>query len=93
MPASTSNVELSPEVIAQKVGAETVLLDMRTETYLGLNAIGSVIWANLESGLTVAEIENLLTTTYPELPQGRIRDDIQNLLKKLAEHKLIRILG
>ena len=37
-------VTRSPEVISQEVSGETVLLDLESESYYGLDAVGTRIW-------------------------------------------------
>ena len=37
-------VTLSPEVISQEVSGETVLLDLESENYFGLDEVGTRIW-------------------------------------------------
>ena len=37
-------ITLSPDVISQEVSGETVLLDLESENYFGLDAVGTRIW-------------------------------------------------
>ena len=37
-------IALSPQVISQEVAGETVLLDLESECYFGLDAVGTRIW-------------------------------------------------
>ena len=38
------------DVVARSMGDETVLLDLDSGTYFTLNAVGGVIWRQLEKG-------------------------------------------
>ena len=39
----TQTIEISSEVLTQEVGGETVILDLKTESYFGLNEVGTRI--------------------------------------------------
>ncbi|MBT6125779.1 MAG: PqqD family protein, partial [Halieaceae bacterium] len=42
-------VTLSPDVISQEVSGETVLLDLNSEHYFGLDEVGTRIWQLIDS--------------------------------------------
>ena len=46
---------ISPDVLAQEVGGETVLLDLKGEAYFGLNGVGTRVWQllNIDCGFEV----------------------------------------
>ena len=43
-------IEISEDVLFQEVGGETVLLDLASEQYFGLDAVGTRIWQLLGEG-------------------------------------------
>ena len=51
----TDRIGISPEVVAREVGEETMLLDLASGTYFGLDAVGGVVWQAIEDGATLAE--------------------------------------
>ena len=44
-------------VVSREVGEETVLLNLESGNYFGLNAMGARMWKGLTEGRTEAEIE------------------------------------
>jgi Coenzyme PQQ synthesis protein D (PqqD) len=44
----------SPEVMVRVVGEESVVLDMASGRYLGMNEVGTRVWQLLEGGATPA---------------------------------------
>ena len=40
----SSNIKISREVLSHAVSGETVLLDVPSESYFGLDEVGTVIW-------------------------------------------------
>jgi Coenzyme PQQ synthesis protein D (PqqD) len=75
--------------IISKVGNETVMMNMRTGKYIGLNAMGSEIWRLIEKDIPVGAIVAHLVISYdisPEDCQTQVLQYLQNLL----EEKLIK---
>jgi hypothetical protein len=44
------SIKISKEVLSQELAGETVLLDMASEGYFGLDAVGTRVWQLLQSG-------------------------------------------
>ena len=83
-------VTISPEVLFQEVSGEMVLLDLASESYFGLDAIGARIWGLLESGATVGETLDTLMQEY-EVERETLEADVGELLDRLLEARLIRV--
>jgi uncharacterized protein YicC (UPF0701 family) len=83
-------VTISPEVLFQEVSGEMVLLDLASESYFGLDAIGARIWGLLESGATVGETLDTLMQEY-EVERETLEADVGELLDRLLEAGLIRV--
>jgi len=82
-------VEIPPEVLFQEVGGETVLLDLESEQYFGLDAVGTRVWTLLNEGATPAAVVDTLLAEY-EVERATLEVDVAELLRKLAEAGLIR---
>jgi hypothetical protein len=76
-------------VRARRVGEETVLLDLGSESYFALNEVGAEIWAGLERGLAAGEILAELLVAF-EAEEERVRGDLESLLAELLAAGLIR---
>ena len=81
-------ITISPDVLFQEVSGELVLLDLSSESYFGLDAIGARIWGLLESGASVGNVLDTLMEEY-EVERGTLEADLGELLDKLAEAGLI----
>ena len=83
-------VTISPDVLFQEVSGEMVLLDLASESYFGLDAVGARIWALLESGASVGETLDTLLQEY-EVERTTLEADLAELLEKLAGAGLISL--
>lgn len=84
-------VTISPDVLFQEVSGEMVLLDLSSESYFGLDEIGARIWQLLHDGASVGEVLDTLLREY-EVERGTLEVDLDDLLGKLADAGLIRLL-
>jgi hypothetical protein len=83
-------IEIPDDVLFQEVGGETVLLDLQSEQYFGLDAVGTRIWQLLGEGAgTDAVVETLLQEF--EVERETLAADVSELLRQLAEAGLIRL--
>jgi hypothetical protein len=83
-------VTISPEVLFQEVSGETVLLDLSSENYFGLDEIGTRIWEMLNGGASVGEVVDALLEEY-DTDRKVLECDVAELLEKLAEAGLISL--
>ena len=89
MPVSFSaSVTALPDVMYRTVGDEAVLLNIKKETYFGLDPVGARMWAVLnESASIQAALESLLTEYDVSEPQ--LREDLEAFVEKLVEQGLV----
>ena len=85
----SQRIAISPDVLFQEVGGETVLLDLESEHYFGLDAVGTRIWGLLGEGVSVAAMVDTLLQEY-EVERATLEADVAELLSRLAEAGLIR---
>ena len=76
------------EVLFQEVGGETVLLDLDSERYFGLDAVGTRVWALINEGVAVGEVIDTLLQEY-EVDRATLESDVEALLESLREAGLI----
>ncbi len=81
---------ISPEVLFQEVSGETVLLDLASENYFGLDEVGTRIWGLLQSGSSIGETIDTLMEEY-EVERATLEKDVGELLEKLVEAGLIKL--
>jgi len=83
-------VAISDQVISQEVSGETVLLDLESECYFGLDAVGTRIWQLIRAGGELRTIYNTLLEEY-EVEESRLRADLEALLTEASERGLITL--
>jgi len=83
-------IAASANAVARKVGGETVLLDLESGTYFGLNAVGSFIWALIEKEpRSLASLAEAVAADFDVTRDEALRD-ITALAQSLAEHGLLK---
>lgn len=80
--------ELPPHVVARELDDETVLLDLESGTYFGLNAVGSRILQLLADGASLGGTRDTLVEEF-DAPSETIERDLATLVATLLEKKLI----
>jgi len=83
-------VVVAPDVMLRGVGGESVLLNLKTEFYFGADAVATQMWTALTSSETIQSAFDSLLAEY-EVGQNKLRHDLEELLNRLMEHKLIEI--
>ena len=84
------SISRSPDVISQEVSGETVLLDLQTENYFGLDEVGTRIWQLIKETDDLKAIFNTLLDEY-EVSEDRLQNDMGVLLGEISELGLIRL--
>ena len=83
-------IAVAPDVMFRTVGDESVLLHLKSETYLGLDSVGTRMWTLLtESGSFQTAYETLLAEY--EVDGQQLRRDLEDSVGKLVEHDLILV--
>jgi hypothetical protein len=83
-------VTFSPQVISQEVAGETVLLDLESECYFGLDAVGTRIWQLIGDGGELLTIYNTLLEEY-EVDEAQLLSDLEALITKASGQGLITL--
>ncbi|MFN3470188.1 MAG: PqqD family protein [Novosphingobium sp.] len=84
----TDAFTLSEDVVAREVGEETMLLDLASGTYFGLNPVGGRFWQLLEEGRSAAEARDCLLEEF-HVDAATLDADLGELLDQLAQRGLI----
>jgi hypothetical protein len=83
-----SIISISPDVMVRKVGEESVLLDLKTERYLGLDDVSARFWDLLTSGEPIQSAYDKLLEEFEVAPE-RLRNDLDAFLQELIQFGLI----
>lgn len=83
-------LKISPEVHSQEVGGETVLLDLNSESYFGLDEVGTRVWQLLQESEDMQSVFETILTEY-DVKEEQLRKDLKVLVEKLLEAGLVEI--
>jgi len=83
-------VAVSERVIAQEVLGETVILDLESECYFGLDAVGTRIWQLLRDSGELRTVYNTLLEEY-DVEAPRLRADLESLITDACARGLITL--
>jgi hypothetical protein len=75
-------------VMSRAVGSETVLLDLASGTYFGLDPVGTRVWQLLEQGKSIGEICDVIVSEF-DVTHDVIERDALALVRQLEEKQLI----
>lgn len=78
----------STEALSQAVAGETVVLDLRSEKYFGLNVVGTRVWDLLQETDDVQSIRDRLLDEF-DVPQRQLDHDLNELLERLLARGLV----
>src|SRR5215470_14819153 len=81
----------SESVVAAGLDDETVLLNVETGIYFGLDAIGTQIWKAIETGAREGEIVDRLLDEY-EVDPAQLRSDVIQFIDLLITKDLARVV-
>jgi len=84
------NITLSPEVISQEVSGETVLLDLESENYFGLDEVGTRIWQLIKETNDLQAIYQTLLAEY-DVSEERLQQDLDTLLGEISGLGLVTL--
>ncbi|MEN6313941.1 MAG: PqqD family peptide modification chaperone [Clostridiaceae bacterium] len=87
-----SKIVRSSDPIAEVVDDELVMADIDAGKYYGLNDIGTAIWQNLETKITVEDLCKRLCETY-EVTTEQCSAEVMIFLKDLETRGLISVEG
>jgi len=86
----TQTIDISSETLTQEVGGETVILDLKSETYFGLDEVGTRIWQLLVEQEDMQSITATMLNEY-DVEENQVEKDIQNLLTQLDEAGIVTL--
>jgi hypothetical protein len=81
-------VTIAAHIRARQIGDDTVILDLVTGTYFGLDAVGARIWQFLEGGKTLNEVCDAMLLEY-DVSRGELESDLIALVEALLAKNLV----
>ena len=83
-----SKLSIPPQVMSRLVGDETVLLDLASGMYFGLDGVGKRIWESVTEGLSLAQTAALIVDEY-DIDEAQALTDVLEFASDLVERGLL----
>ena len=90
MKLETKNITISKEALSQEVNGETVILDLNSESYFGLDEVGTRIWQLLQEHGNVQKVFDNMLEEF-DVDADQLEKDLNELVDKLEEAGLITL--
>jgi len=86
----SSRVTTAPDVMLRIIGDEAVILNLKSELYLGLDPVGTRIWTVLQGSPSIQAAYASLLDEF-EVEPDRLRQDMDRLLDQMLAQGLIEL--
>lgn len=77
-------------VVMRELDGESILLNLDTETYFGLDDVGTRVWAELVEHGSVERASETLHEEFDVAPEV-LRRDVERLVAELVENGLLEL--
>lgn len=88
--STESIVVASSAQVSSELQDESVILDVQSGTYYGLNDVGASIWTLIQEPKAIANVQASIMAEY-EVSAEQCEQDILTLLEQLIEIGLVNI--
>ena len=88
---SKSRIQVPPDVLVSDVGGESVFLNLKTESYFGLDDVGTRMWKQLTENETVESAYQALLIEY-DIDEAQLSNDLDALIQKLVDNGLVEVV-
>jgi hypothetical protein len=86
--AYESHVRVPEDVLVSELEGESVLLNLKSEIYFGLDQMATRMWTELTKGDTIQAAYDRLAAEY-DVPPEKLRSDLSHLIEELLSHGLL----
>jgi len=88
--SSNMQVRPGPDVLVSQVGDELVFLDLASEQYFGLDAVGRTLWERLTTARCAGDAIDELLADF-EVDRATLEHDVAVLVSQLAARQLVEL--
>ena len=82
-----TKLSVPPQVMSRLVGDETVLLDLASGVYFGLDGVGKRIWESVADGNSLGEAADVIVSEYA-VDEAQAQADVMAFANELIERGL-----
>jgi len=89
-PLFQQRVSVPAHVLVRQVEDESVLLNLHSERYFGLDEVGTRMWATLTASDSIQAAYEALLEEY-QVEEEQLRHNLEELIQKLVENGLLEV--
>jgi hypothetical protein len=86
----SARVSVPEGVLVRNLEGESVVLNLETEKYFGLDEVGTRMWTLLTEAGNIQSAYDRLVAEYDVEP-AQLRADMEKLISELVEHGLLTV--
>jgi phosphoribosylformylglycinamidine (FGAM) synthase PurS component len=83
-------ISAAPNVMAQDLAGESVLLDLTSEQYFGLDDVGTRMWQLLTEKDSIQTALDILQGEY-DVDSAQLQQDVETLVEELLANGLVEV--
>ncbi len=86
----TQQVSAPDDVLVRVLDGEAVILNLESESYFGLDEVGTRMWTLMTESASIQEAYEQLLAEYDVEP-AQLKADMEDLVRQLQENGLVRV--
>ena len=86
-----ASVVATKDQVSTTLQGESVILNMKSGVYFGLNPVGARIWELVQQPISVELIQHTIISEY-KVESERAKSDVLGLLKQLSDAGLVEVV-
>lgn len=90
LPSERAVVVAAQRHVSSELGGEAVVLDMDRGVYFGLNSVAARVWELVQTPQAVSVLIDHVVAEF-DVERARCALDVRELLRKLAEQRLVSV--
>lgn len=87
-----ARVSVPPDVLVSELAGESVILNLNSECYFGLDHMGTSMWKALTTCECIQAAYDGLRAEY-DVTGEQLRHDLSDLIEKLVDQRLLEVTG
>lgn len=85
-----TRLSIPPQVMSRRVGNETVLLDLESGLYFGLDGVGDLVWQSVSNGGRLGEAVDSIVAEY-DVERAQAEADVIAFAGTLLQRGLLSV--
>jgi len=86
----SKKITITEEALSQEVNGEMVILDLKSESYFGLDEVGTRVWQLLQEHRNVKKVFGIMLGEF-DVSEQQLKTDMDNLIDDMMKNGLLQI--